>query len=265
MAAVDEACKVVHSSRVSGERLLITGPGGRVGKLIVPLLRKHFALRLLDSGPVEHTTRDEYIQADIRNFDAVRAACEGVGAVLHLAAVSDEADFLSRLLPINLEGLYTVVEAARQANVPKFLFASTGQTVLNYGPGTWVTPEMPVRPSTVYGCTKVFGEALARHYSDIHGMSMICIRICFFQSPDSRLLRERPEMRREWCSPRDLTQLILKSIGADLPFAVFFGVSNNTGRYWDIRNAQELVGYDPQDDGAQLPELSTPESDRFDG
>ena len=108
-------------------------------------------------------------------------------------------------------------------------------------------------------------EALARHYSDIHGMSMICIRICFFQSPDSRLLRERPEMRREWCSPRDLTQLILKSIGADLPFAVFFGVSNNTGRYWDIRNAQELVGYDPQDDGAQLPELSTPESDRFNG
>lgn len=35
-----------------------------------------------------------------------------------------------------------------------------------------------------------------------------------------------------------------------MPFAIFFGVSNNTGRFWDINNAQRLVGYAPQDDAA---------------
>ena len=232
------------------ERILITGPGGRVGTQIVPLLREHFALRLLDAKPLQAEADDEVIEADIRDFAALRTACEGVHALIHLAAVPDEDDFHTRLLPMNLVGGYHAFEAARQAGVRKVLFASTGQTVLNYPKGEWVTPEMPTRPSTVYACTKLFGEALGRHYSDVHGLSVICVRICYFQPYDSPLLKTEPALRREWCSPRDLAQLIVKSIRTDLKFAVFFGVSNNTGRFWDIRNAQEQVGYDPQDNAA---------------
>jgi uronate dehydrogenase len=236
------------------ERILITGPGGRVGTHIVPLFVEHFALRLLDAEPLKSirlTADDEFIQADIRDFGALRKACEGVKAVIHLAAISDEDDFHTRLLPMNLEGVYNVFEAARQAGVKKVIFASTGQTVLFYPKGEWVTPDMPARPWTVYACTKLFGEALARHYSEKHGMSMIVIRLCYFQPYDSPLLREPGAIQREWCSPRDLTQLLLKSLSAEIPFAIFFGVSNNTGRFWDITNAQQLVGYDPQDDAAE--------------
>lgn len=234
------------------ERLLITGPGGRVGTHIVPLLREHFALRLLDFEPIKPEADDEFVLADIRDFDALRKACDGVSAMLHLAAVSDEDDFHTRLLPMNLLGLYHAFEAARQTGVRKIIFASTCQTVLNYGEGVWITPEMPVRPSTVYGCTKVFGEALARYYSDRHELSIICLRIAWFQGYESQELRARPEMRTHWCSPRDLTQLIVKSIRSTLPFAIFFGVSNNTGRFWDISNAQQLIGYAPEDDGAKF-------------
>ena len=168
------------------EKLLITGPGGRVGTQIVPLLREHFALRLFDVRRLEPKQDDEVIVGDVRDFDSLLKACQGAQAVLHLAAIPDEDDFHSRLLPMNLAGGYNAFEAARQAGVRKFLFASTGQTVLNYAKGEWVTPEMPVRPSTVYGCTKVFGEALGRHYSDIHGMDVICIRICFFLRAPAR-------------------------------------------------------------------------------
>jgi nucleoside-diphosphate-sugar epimerase len=232
------------------ERILITGPGGRIGPNIVPLLREHFSLRLLDAKPLAQVADDEMVQADIRDFDALRKACDGVNAMVHLAAVSDEDDFHTRLLPMNLVGAYNAFEAARQAGVRKVIFASTCQTVLNYGEGVWVTTEMPVRPYTVYASTKVFGEALARYYSDHHGMSMICLRIAWFQGYDSELLRTRPDMLNHWCSPRDLAQLIVKSIRADLPFAIFFGVSNNSGRLWDISNAQQLLGYEPQDNGA---------------
>ena len=56
------------------ERILITGPGGRVGTHIVPLLREHFALRLLDVKPLPVEAYDEMLQADIRDFTALRNA-----------------------------------------------------------------------------------------------------------------------------------------------------------------------------------------------
>jgi uronate dehydrogenase len=233
------------------ERILITGPGGRVGPHILPLLRERFALRLFDlrSGPAQ--ADDEVLVGDIRDFNALRQACQGMKAVVHLAAISDEDDFHTRLLPMNLEGVYNVFEAARQAGVRKVIFTSTGQTVLRYDKTTWVTPDMPVRPWSIYACTKIFGEALARFYSEKHSLSMICIRLCWFQPYDSALLRQPGDIQREWCSPRDFAQLLLKSLRADVPFAIFFGVSNNTGRFWDISNAQQLVGYEPQDDAAR--------------
>jgi uronate dehydrogenase len=236
------------------ERILITGPGGRVGTEIVPLLREHFALRLLDAAPLKSiplTGDDEFVQADVRDLGAIREACDGVRATVHLAAISDEDDFHTRLLPVNLEGTYNVFEAARQAGLKKVIFTSTGQTVLYYPQGEHVNPEMPARPWTVYACTKLFGEALARLYSDRHGMSMIVIRLCWFQAYDSEPLRRMPDKQHEWCSPRDLTQLLVKCIRADVPFGVFFGVSNNTGRCYDISNAQKLVGYEPQDNAAE--------------
>jgi nucleoside-diphosphate-sugar epimerase len=239
------------------DRILITGPGGRVGPHIAPFLREQFALRLLDVRPLTNlplAADDEFVQADIRDLSAVRKACEGIKAVVHLAAISDEADFHSLLLPYNLEGTYNVFEAARQAGVRKVIFASTGQTVLHYPTNIMVTPDMPPRPWTVYACTKVFGEALARHYSDQYGMEMIAIRICYFQPPDSELLRQRGNIQSNWCSPRDLAQLLIKSLQSTIKFAIFFGVSNNTDRYFDISNAQQMLGYEPVDDAARFLE-----------
>jgi nucleoside-diphosphate-sugar epimerase len=234
------------------ERIVITGPGGRVGPHLCPLLREKYALRLVDQKPILLTGDDEFVQADIRDTEKMIAACQGAKALLHLAAISDEDDFRSKLLPVNVDGVYSVFEAARQARLPKVIFTSTAQTVLHYGKGNWVTPDMPPRPWTIYACTKIFGEALARYYVDHHRMSIICIRLAWFQNYDSEHLHSPDALLTEWCSPRDFAQLITKSIESDLPFGIFFGVSNNTGRYWDISNAQQLLGYQPQDNAAEF-------------
>ncbi len=234
------------------ERILITGPGGRVGPRILPLLRPRFALRLLDAKPLPTEGDDEAVVGDIRDLSAIRDACQGVKAMIHLAAISDEADFVSRLLPMNLLGVYNAFEAARQAGVRKVIFTSTGQTILNYGRDAAVTTDMPVRPSTVYGCTKVFGEALARHYADKYGMSMICIRLCWFQPPDREILRSQPELQTHWCSPRDLTQLLELAIATPLAFGIYFGLSNNTGCRFDLGNARRELGYAPQDNALEF-------------
>jgi nucleoside-diphosphate-sugar epimerase len=234
-------------------RILVTGPAGRVGPHLLPFLREHYALRLLDAAPrsFELVEDDEFIQADIQDLPAMERACAGSQAIVHLAAISEEADFHSRLLPVNLAGVFNVFEAARRTGVSRVVFTSTGQTVLAYPKGDWVTTEMPARPSSVYACTKLFGEALARHYADVHGMQMIVIRLCWFQPYTSPLLKAPDPIWREWCSPKDFAQLVLKSLQAPVSFGVFFGVSNNTGRFWDIRNAEQLLGYSPVDNAFQ--------------
>jgi uronate dehydrogenase len=235
------------------ERILITGPGGRVGTHLVPLLRAHFALRLFDLQKLTPVEDDETIVGDIQDFTALRKACAGVYALVHLAAISDEDDFHSRLLPVNLAGGYHAFEAARQAGVNKVLFFSTGQTVLNYPEGQKVTTDLLPRPATVYACTKLFGEALARHYSDAYGMSALCLRLCYFRGYDDPLLRQPGHsVQREWCSPRDLAQLVVKCLRSELRFGIFFGLSNNTERCWDIDNARTLLGYAPQDNAADF-------------
>lgn len=130
------------------ERILVTGPCGRVGTQIVPLLREHFALRLFDIQPMKPEGDDEVVQGDIRDFEAVLNACRGVKAVLHLAAVSDEDDFYTRLLPMNLLGTYNVFEAALRAGVRKVLFASSGQTVLGYLSDNWTKSQVWVTPDS---------------------------------------------------------------------------------------------------------------------
>ncbi len=228
-------------------RILLTGAAGLIGSHLAPRLRDRYALRLFDTERPRGEADDEVVVGDILDEQAIRDACRGVAAVVHLAGIPNEADFDDLLLPINLQGVHTVFEAARQEGVPKVVFASTIQTVLGYSPDDHVTPDMPVRPITAYACTKVFGEALARLYSDQHGMSMLCLRIGAFQPPDSEMLDDR-DARRIWVSPDDMAHMVDRCLTSDVRFGVLFAVSSNRERFVDIEAAGDLVGYRPKDD-----------------
>jgi len=152
---------------------------------------------------------------------------------------------------MNLEGVHNAFEAARQAGVRKVVFTSTGQTVLYYPKGEWVTPEMPPRPWTVYACHETFwrgaGAALLGEARDVDD----CDPALLVSALRERVVAPNPAtFSVNGAAPRDLTQLLVKSLRCQVPFAIFFGVSNNTGRFWDIGNAQRLVGYEPQDNAA---------------
>jgi uronate dehydrogenase len=229
-------------------RILVTGAAGEVGRQVVPLLRQRFSLRLLDVQRVQPELDDEIVRADVTDNDALRRACRDVVAIVHLAGLGDkEPDFSTRMMPSNIDGTYQVFEAARRIGVGRVVVASTGQVVGAYPTTERLDADVPIRPSSLYACTKVFGEALARYYADHHGIAAICLRIGWLDAYDGRLLHEHPEMRRVWCSPRDLAQLIAKSIESDVRFAVLFAVSDNPRRNWDIEVARATVGYVPED------------------
>ena len=71
--------------------------------------------------------------------------------------------------------------------------------------------DTPPRPDTLYGVSKVFGEALARYYCDRYGFQVACLRIGTFaeRPPDQR-------SQASWLSPADCARLVdacLRSTG----------------------------------------------------
>ena len=250
---------VPPASSASGSRplLLITGGAGRIGTAVRPLLRDRYRLRLVThSKPAEPAADDELVQADIQDLPRMLEVTAGAHAVLHLAANASMRTPWNVVRDANIDGTFNVFEAARLAGVRKLVFASTNHVTGMYErDGLPVAPEMVVRPDSLYGVSKAFGEALGRFYVDEYGMSVICVRIGSFQ-PHPR----NPRMLATWLSPRDFAQLVWRGIESDVPFGVFYGISGNTRRYWDISNAQSLLGYAPEDDAEEFAAelLATP-------
>jgi uronate dehydrogenase len=101
-----------------------------------------------------------------------------------------------------------------------------------------------------YGAGKVFGEALGRFYSDQHGLRVICLRVANYKSEVEPSRYYEPGCSR-WQSPRDLAQQVWRSIEQeDVKFGIFYGVSAGSEKKWDLTNARDLLGYEPEDNGS---------------
>lgn len=221
--------------------ILITGAAGRVGRVLRPGLRSlGWQLRPLDLAPVPD--EPDAVLADIRDAAALRAAMAGVSAVVHLAALPRE-DRFDRILADNIDGTYQVFEAARQAGVPRVVFASSNHAV-GFTPRLPLAGiDLPPRPDSLNGASKVFGEALARLYVDKYRLQVACLRIgsCFPKPTTVRQLST-------WLSPADAVRLVHACLTApDLDYAVLYGVSANTRGWWDLEPGRAL-GYQPVDD-----------------
>jgi uronate dehydrogenase len=227
------------------QRILITGAAGQIGKALRAGLRGAYPLiRLLDVMPLgEAAGGEEVLIADIRDTAAMDRATAGIDCVVHLAGQSTEAEW-EKVLPLNIEGCYNVFEAARRNGVKRIVFASSNHAVGFHRRERFIDDQVLPRPDTRYGVSKVFGEALGRLYADKHGMSVACLRIGTFVTPD------RPKDARQlltWISHRDMVQLVRRCI--DHPhyhFVVVYGVSNNLRSRWDNTNAK-FLGYRPED------------------
>ena len=229
-------------------KVLLTGSTGRVGPFLVPDLQARYELRTFDFEANPNV--EQAYAGDVADFESLRTAIAGVETVIHLAATSDEAPFVEQLVPNNVIGTYNVLEAARVEKVRRVIFASTIQAVGCYPGESRVEPNDPPRPSTLYGATKVLGEAMGRYYHDRHGLEFIAIRIEAFQPYDSPHLKHL-YMERVWLSPRDMVQLLVKAIETPaVGYAVVNGTSRTSYEFLSLKSAQEILGYIPQDNSS---------------
>ncbi|MGC1446592.1 MAG: NAD(P)-dependent oxidoreductase [Xanthobacteraceae bacterium] len=232
------------------KHVLITGAAGQIGVALRRGLAGGYPLiRLADIAPLGTAEAEEEIfQTDIRDMAAVEKAMAGIDCVVHLAGRSTEGDW-DTVLALNIEGCFNVFEAARRAGVKRVIFASSNHAIGFHRRERFLDNTVELRPDSRYGVSKVFGEALGRLYADKHGMSVACLRIGTFRTPD------RPIDARgllTWISHRDMVQLTRRCIDhPDYHFVIAYGVSNNLRSRWDNTDV-EFLGYAPQDDSEQF-------------
>jgi uronate dehydrogenase len=224
--------------------VLLTGAAGGIGShLRAPLREQASELRITDIAPLEALAPNEVaIVADLADEAAIGAAADGADAVVHLGGIPSERAFADILGP-NVIGTRNVFEAARRGGARRIVYASSNHVTGMYASGHPLDGTDPVRPDSLYGVSKAFGEALGRMYVDKFGLEVVCLRIGSFQP--------RPRMARElstWLSPADMTRLTLAALThPDVGFEIVYGVSANRRSWWSPEPGLR-IGYEPQDD-----------------
>ena len=251
-------------------RLLVTGAAGGIGGLVRGRLG-HVArvLRLSDVLPIDAAGEsDEVRTCDFAEFDSVRELVRDCDGILHLGGKSIEGNF-DEILRSNMVGLYNVYEAARQEGVPRILFPSSNHAIGFHSRETRLDADAPLRPDSLYGASKCFGEAIARLYFDKFGIESAIVRIgsCLAEPRDHRMLAT-------WLSPDDFIRLVERVFLAPrLGCPVIYGVSANDECWWD-NSKTEYLGWRPKDNAERFragldARMPTPRADdpatRFQG
>ncbi|MFL5389503.1 MAG: NAD-dependent epimerase/dehydratase family protein [Myxococcales bacterium] len=189
-------------------RILVTGGAGFIGS--------HLCARLLGRGD-EVTAVDNFdpfyperlkrraieplqregmrlVTADIRDEAAMDAAFRESRpeTVVHLAALAGVRPSLERpaaYMDVNVRGTAVLLDAARKANVRRFVFGSSSSV---YGEGAQPPFRETARidsPLSPYAASKAAGELLARTFHNLYRTETICLRFFTVYGP-----RQRPDL-----------------------------------------------------------------------
>jgi len=244
--------------------VLLTGANGRVGRAIRDGIADAYDWHYLFHNPPDAEPEHPYTVADVTDSDAMRAAVDGCGAVIHLAGDPRRDAPWRSVLDNNIDGTKQLLDACVDADVEKFAFASSNHAVGAFEddrkPDLYRTQddflldgtELP-RPGNLYGVSKATGELLGRYYHDEHGLRVVCVRI-------GNLTADRPPEDYErgqamWLSQRDCAHLFDRCLQAEYEYEILYGISDNDRKYYSIERARNVLGYEPRDNSAEFEDV----------
>ncbi len=257
-------------------RVLITGVAGFIGShLAEALLARGDTVAGIDNfndfydparkranvAPLVASPRFTLHQADVRDEAEMTRICAAgaFDAVAHLAAMANVRYSIERAplyTDVNVRGTVNMLEAARRAAVPHFVFASTSSV---YGRTTQLPfrEDDPLgRPLAPYPATKIAGEVMGHAYHSLFDMSFTALRFFSVYGPRGRpdmmpfivtdsIVHDREfrlfnagEMYRDWTYIADIIAGVVAAIDRPLGYQVL-----NLGRGEPVRMADfvELV------------------------
>lgn len=183
------------------QRIFITGGAGFVGSNLTRYLLEQGRCQVtvydnlssgskatLDKAIADSGQNDslKFVQADILDFESLSRAMAGHDVVVHLAAHTQVRESIKNPEPhlaVNSTGTFNVIEAARQQNVDKFVFASSNAAVGEQIPP--INETMIPKPLSPYGAVKLYGEALCSAYHCCYGLKTASLRFANVYGPYS--------------------------------------------------------------------------------
>ncbi len=242
---------------LSHERVLVTGGAGFIGSnLVKALVAEGCDVTVLDNLSSGHRSNLDpfptvrFIEADIRDPDAVDEAVRGASLVFHLAASVGNKRSIDCPIDdaeINVLGTLRMLEAARKYKVRKVV-ASSSAGIFGELKTLPIREDHPVEPDTPYGSTKLCGEKLCLAYSKLYALEAVCLRYFNVYGPNQRfdaygnvipiftfqMLRGEPltvfgdgEQTRDFVNVGDVVQANLRAAAAPNVSGAF-NVGSNT-------------------------------------
>ncbi len=242
-------------------KVLITGATGNIGIVLSERLSDTYEIVMQGRTPRTEKQEKELRKADLTSYEEVLPLMEGVDTVIHLAGSASPESSWDDVLSANIIGLRNTLEAAREKGVRRFVFPSSNHAMGMYDRlGEWpVYATTPPRADSFYGVSKIFGEAIGRFYHDEYGMDFIALRIGWMSGDP--MLAEKEILHAMWLSEDDCEQVVRCAIEAPTTWGLYYAVSDNQNRRWDITNTMLDLGYRPKDtwtDHSDQPEDVTP-------
>lgn len=162
-------------------KVLLTGAAGLIGMALRPMLaeRGHqvIATDITDFGRVDPELRLTPLHERGPLEDLVRA--EQIDAIIHCGAISGPMMAQGqpmKLVAANVDTTALLLDLAREFGIKRFVFSSSISVYGNVGAAT-ITEATPLRPTSVYGATKVACEQLIQGFGEEYGVSGVSLRI----------------------------------------------------------------------------------------
>jgi len=165
-------------------KYLVTGGLGFIGSNLVDALvdQNHQVIVIddLSTGSKEYSNPkvEMYHIDSICNFETVLKITKGIDCIFHLAAwarLMRSIDDPIGTNNANSVGTLTLLEAARQNHVPRFIFSSSS-SVYGFQKEAQMIELMNPNPQHPYALQKLNGEQYCQMYTNLFGLKTICLR-----------------------------------------------------------------------------------------
>lgn len=259
-------------------RVLVTGACGYVASQVLPTLRERYDCTLVDvrshdrhGNPVEGV---QIADLTLDDLEGNRHLFRGIDTVVHFAFVPSPRghDSFSKASYYterrNVDMAFNVYQLSMEEGVRRVVMASSNHAadwyegLIHAKKKDIVDPWERAVSDNYYGWAKEAYEHLGFAFAVGklgRSVEVVQLRIGAPREIDAdRFVGNPVGYHRDlgaYISPRDLTQLCVKSIDAEdirdrhgIPFQIFYGISDNTRKFWSIANAREVIGYAPEDD-----------------
>lgn len=248
--------------------VLLTGASGNIGSFLAHrLAAAGWTMRLSDLAPFPGPLppRATFERVDLAQGLEVMRLAEGCGLILHYGGASHDRWPFEDVLNANLRGVYNVYEAARRAGA-RVVFASSNHVVGFHERTTLLDSGCELRPDSLYGVSKCYGEMVAKLYWMKHRVESAVVRIgsCFPEPSTERMLST-------WCSHEDLGRMMVKCGEAEtVGYSVLWGASDNPRPFWGADD-RAAIGWAPEDSAARFADRITgvvsedPVAERYQG